>query len=115
MRNRSAIPFNFYSLIYGRLHTIKPRGTRVANPEPGMKTSLLLFGTLLNPAMACESHDFLVQTVLAHAHHRHVIAAQTSKTAAPGKQSPPPPAKPAPQPTEKSPPAKPTPPPHLFM
>jgi hypothetical protein len=80
-----------------------------------MTTPLLLLGTLLNPATACESHDFLVQTSLARAHHLQVMAAQTSKTAAPGKQSPPPPAKPAPQPTEKSPPAKPTAPPHLFM
>jgi hypothetical protein len=80
-----------------------------------MKTPLLLLGALTTSALACESHDFLVQTLHAHAHHLQVLA-QTSKSATPNKETAPtPPAKPAPQPTEKSKPAKPTPPPHLFM
>jgi hypothetical protein len=79
-----------------------------------MKTHLLLFGALLSSATACESHDFLVRTLLAQARHLCVMATQTSNTTPPGKQSPPP-AQPARQPTEKSPPAKPAPPPHLFM
>jgi hypothetical protein len=80
-----------------------------------MKTPLLLLGALSTSALACESHDFLVQTAIVRAHHLHVLA-QTSKTAAPHKEATnTPPAKPAPRPTEKSKPAKPTPPPHLFM
>jgi hypothetical protein len=75
-----------------------------------MTTTLLLFGTLLSPASACESHDFLVDSRLAYEHHVQVLR-QTAKTAP---KAPPAPAKLA-QPTEKSKPAKPAPPPHLFM
>jgi hypothetical protein len=81
-----------------------------------MKTFLLLFGALLMPATACESHDCLVQCVVTRPPHAQAMATPTSKAPTTGKEAPPaPPAKPAPAPTEKNKPAKRTLPPHLFM
>lgn len=75
-----------------------------------MTTTLLLFGTLLSPASACESHEFPVESQLAHEQHVPVL----NQTPPPAPKSPSAPTKPA-QPTEKNKPARPAPPAHLFM